>query len=65
MMAGMLLFFLGVVPFPSPSWVVLVQNPYCEEDMRRNKECSVGISNVHAVKVHVENGKVALKRSVD
>lgn len=41
----------------------LGQNPYCEEDMRRNKECTVGISNVHAVKVHVENGKIALKRS--
>eukprot|EP00752_Nemacystus_decipiens_P016245 g14525.t1 len=40
----------------------IFDNPYCEEDTRRNKECSAGISNVHAVKVHVENGKVALKR---
>lgn len=42
----------------------LLQNPYTEEDLRRNKECSSGISNVHAVKVNVENGSAALRRCV-
>lgn len=40
------------------------QNPYSEEDMRRNKECSMGISNVHAVRVHVDNAEDYLKRCV-
>ncbi|CBJ34096.1 expressed unknown protein [Ectocarpus siliculosus] len=41
---------------------ILQKTPFTEDDVRRNKECNLGIANVHAVRVHVENGKVALKR---
>ncbi|CAM9225655.1 unnamed protein product, partial [Laminaria digitata] len=40
----------------------ILETAYYEEDIRRNKECSVGIANLNAVKVHLENGRVALRR---
>lgn len=40
----------------------LLQDPYQDDDVRRNKECRLGVANVHAIKVHVENGNLALRR---
>lgn len=46
------------------SCVAVMQNPWSDDDVRRNKECRLGIANVHAAKVHLDNAGFALRGSV-
>lgn len=38
-----------------------IENPWSDDDVRRNKECRLGIANVHAAKVHLDNAGFALR----
>lgn len=42
----------------------VMQHPWMDDDVRRNKECRLGIANVHAAKVHLDNADFALRGSV-